>query len=139
MKKLVLLCSLLVPALAIGAAPNCQSEDRGCAFIQTTVAHLQVNHDFVNLQLNRYVEAATARLQSDPESLAALSSAQSAWEAYRDAHCRAVVNPLASASGDTNKYSSCRTDLTRLRTHELWATYLKQADSSPPVLPEPNL
>jgi uncharacterized protein YecT (DUF1311 family) len=132
MKAFSVLCLLIGSASSYSATPDCENppadREHGCAFIQSTLA---------NLELARYFQAARETLRLDNESLTSLNSAQSDWEASREQHCRTVTDPLVPHSWGA-QYNICRMDLARNRTHEIWSTYLKAQDETPPVLPEPK-
>lgn len=133
MKKMFALSLLVMPAFSFGAEKDCESpasrSDIGCAFIQSVLA---------DLRLKNYSDATTARLKSDAGALDAFASAQRAWLAYRDAHCSALPSASVQGSGERARYNTCRSELAKARTHEVWATYLASADGTPPLLPEPD-
>lgn len=92
-------------------------------------------------ELNRYYQAAMRRLRSDGEAQTAedLVKAQRAWIQYRDAECGAVYQNWIGGSIRTLMGITCRTRLTKLRTYVIWSHWLTYMDSTPPILPRPNV
>lgn len=66
-----------------------------------------------------------------------LSAAQSAWSSYRTAQCGDVYSHWGTGAFRYEAALQCNLELTRERTHDLWAGYFTHQDSAPPVLPEP--
>ncbi|MCC2975423.1 DUF1311 domain-containing protein [Sphingomonas sp. PL-96] len=97
--------------------------------------------DAADAELNRYYQAAMRRLRSEGEGEAAkeLVKAQRAWIQYRDAECGAVYQNWSGGSIRTLMGISCQTRLTKLRTHVIWSHWLTYMDSTPPILPRPDL
>jgi uncharacterized protein YecT (DUF1311 family) len=58
-------------------------------------------------------------LGARPAGAATLQTAQRAWLAFRDAHCRSAVPAVASAEIQASEGLLCRTRLTEARTREL--------------------
>ncbi|RZJ37451.1 MAG: DUF1311 domain-containing protein [Brevundimonas sp.] len=99
-------------------------------------------------RMHRYFAAAMTRArESDADSVkyghrtrqaAWLSDAQRDWEVYAESRC-GVWRP--DGSGGTMGglfYTSCLTQATRQRTHDIWSDYLTfMSETTPPVLPEP--
>lgn len=92
-------------------------------------------------ELNRYYAAAMERLKDQGEDYAKarneLRDAQRAWIKYRDAECGAVFTSWYPGSIARTMAGQCVDELSRARTHAIWANWLTFADSTPPVLPEP--
>jgi uncharacterized protein YecT (DUF1311 family) len=91
--------------------------------------------------LNRYYRAAITRLRGEEEGKAAegLVAAQRAWIKYRDAECGAVYDDWSGGSIRNVMALGCQTRLTRLRTYTIWSHWLTYMDSTPPILPRPDL
>ena len=92
-------------------------------------------------ELNRYYQAAMRRLRSEGEAQTAkeLVEAQRAWIRYRDAECASVYQNWIGGTIRTHMSITCHTRLTKLRTHVIWSHWLTYADSTPPILPRPDL
>lgn len=88
-------------------------------------------------ELNRYYRKAVERTADDRDTLALLRRSEAAWISYRDAECTAVGSTWGLGTGRAVAETTCRTDLTRRRTHDIWLRWLTYADSTPPSLPEP--
>jgi uncharacterized protein YecT (DUF1311 family) len=98
-----------------------------------------LNADNGELELQHYLEASRSRIQRDPESLAALNEAQIAWEKFRASHCAAVYSHWRDGTIRGPQSITCRLEITRARTHQLWKEYLTYVDRTPPLLPEPEI
>ena len=90
------------------------------------------------LEMNRYLEASRHQLQQDAKALAALDESQKAWEAYSISQCNAIYARWRDGTISGPKEGACYIALTRLRTYELWAEWLTNAENSTPALPEPS-
>jgi uncharacterized protein YecT (DUF1311 family) len=97
-------------------------------------------------ELKRYLAAARKRLQSEAaddagvaKALAGFDKMQAIWTGYRDAECGAVFDYWSSGTIRTSMELTCEIDLTRQRTHTVWSAWLTYMDSTPPILPEPQV
>ncbi len=92
-------------------------------------------------ELNRYYAAATKRLteQQDAAALAKLRAAERAWIAYRDAECDAVYESWGQGTIRGAMNLGCRIAHTKERTATIWRNWLTYADSTPPILPNPEI
>ncbi|RUR29675.1 DUF1311 domain-containing protein [Vreelandella andesensis] len=90
-------------------------------------------------ELSQYVKASVTHHADDPELVTAIEASQQAWQAYVNAHCDAVYTQWRDGSIRGVMALTCETELTQQRTHTVWETFLTYMDSTPPVLPEPNL
>jgi len=64
-----------------------------------------------------------------------VDSTQRAWVRYRDLQCRAAGTAFEGGTLEPVAAVICFHDLTRARTHDIWAAYLSNPDSP---LPEPG-
>jgi uncharacterized protein YecT (DUF1311 family) len=94
--------------------------------------------DHSEARLRRYRQAAVDRVtkESGREVRLGLEKSEMAFEAYRDAECRAVAAFWNGTISGTMEFD-CRIRLTDARTHALWQNWLRYPDSTPPILPEP--
>lgn len=126
--------------LFISSFSTISAGEDDCENANTT---LEINHcasvELVgaNVEMQRYLSASLSHNDYDAQLVEAIRQSQIAWESYRDAHCGAVFTQWRDGSIRVMMDISCRTQLTYLRTHELWANFLTYMDNSPPVLPEP--
>ncbi|MDE0552455.1 hypothetical protein OU793_24315, partial [Vibrio sp. VP6] len=60
-------------------------------------------------------------------------------QAYMSSHCDSVYTQWRDGTIRGVMAISCKTKLTKQRTHELWENFLTYMDSTPPVLPEPSV
>ncbi|MDX1475202.1 MAG: lysozyme inhibitor LprI family protein [Reinekea sp.] len=88
--------------------------------------------------LAEYLQASFENHADDPELVAAIKTAQKDWQAYMTSHCDAVYTQWRDGSIRGVMTLSCKTQLTKQRTHEIWANFLTYMDSTAPVLPEPE-
>ena len=90
-------------------------------------------------ELDKYLAASFEHNAYDAELVASIKKAQESWQAYMSAHCNSVYTQWRDGSIRGLMALSCKTTLTKQRTHEVWANFLTYMDSTPPVLPEPKL
>lgn len=90
-------------------------------------------------EMSRYLDASRRKTQGDGKALAALDESQKTWQAYKGAQCNAIYTKWREGSIAGVLGVECEVALTKARTHELWKVWLTYADSSLPVLPEPDL
>ncbi|PHY21796.1 lysozyme inhibitor LprI family protein [Caulobacter sp. BP25] len=95
-------------------------------------------------EMDRYYDAAVARLTAEHrapanDALSELARAQTAWRTYRDAECGAVYSYWREGTIRTTVALDCQISLTRLRVFSLWRDWLTYPDSTPPILPRPDL
>ena len=138
MKKVltvVLLTCLPLLASASDDAIDCENamntiEINQCAAIELESAQAE---------LDKYLAASFEHNDYDAELVASIKKAQESWQAYMSAHCNSVYTQWRDGSIRGLMALSCKTTLTKQRTHEVWANFLTYMDSTPPVLPEPKL
>lgn len=132
----------LLFALALASAP-----EPPCPNAVTTMA---VNECLAGLltgldkEMDRYYDAAVGRLKAEQrapadEALSGLIRAQAAWRVHRDAECDAVYSYWREGTIRTTAALDCQISLTRLRIFSLWRDWLTYPDSTPPILPRPDL
>ncbi|WP_086967819.1 lysozyme inhibitor LprI family protein [Vibrio coralliirubri] len=122
-------------ALADGGVADCESamntiEINQCAAIELETAQAE---------LDKYLAASFEHNAYDAELVASIKKAQESWLAYMTAHCDSVYTQWRDGSIRGVMALSCKTTLTKQRTHEVWINFLTYMDSTPPVLPEPKL
>ena len=89
--------------------------------------------------LNQYYQASLERYQEDKELVSAIETSQADWQTYLESQCGAVFTQWRDGSIRGVVTLSCKTTLTKQRTHQLWQYFLTYMDSTPPILPEPEL
>jgi uncharacterized protein YecT (DUF1311 family) len=89
--------------------------------------------------LEKYLAKARQRYVSEKSVLYTLNLAQESWLKYRDAHCNAIYEQWSGGTIRGAMYGGCMLKLNKLRTHVIWEDYLTHMDSTPPLLPEPEL
>ncbi|CDT44142.1 lysozyme inhibitor LprI family protein [Vibrio coralliirubri] len=90
-------------------------------------------------ELDKYLAASFEHNAYDAQLVASIKKAQESWQAYMTAHCDSVYTQWRDGSIRGVMALSCKTTLTKQRTHEVWENFLTYMDSTPPVLPEPKL
>ncbi|HJV40505.1 lysozyme inhibitor LprI family protein [Caulobacter sp.] len=95
-------------------------------------------------EMKRYYEAAVKRLKAEQspaanDAVSGLVRAQEVWRAYSDAECGALHDYWREGTIRTSFELECRIRLTRLRTFSLWRDWLTYPDSTPVILPRPDL
>ncbi|MEZ8358380.1 lysozyme inhibitor LprI family protein [Vibrio splendidus] len=106
---------------------------------------LEINHcaaielETAQAELDKYLAASFEHNDYDAELVASIKKAQESWQAYMSAHCNSVYTQWRDGSIRGLMALSCKTTLTKQRTHEVWANFLTYMDSTPPVLSEPKL
>lgn len=89
--------------------------------------------------LNKYLNKSKEHNKGDPKLIKSIVSAQQAWLLYEKAHCDAIYTQWRGGTIRGVMFLSCKTKLTKQRTHEIWSNFLTYMDSTPPILPEPKL
>lgn len=126
---------LLASASASDDAIDCENamntiEINQCASIELETAQVE---------LDQYLEASFEHNAYDAELVSSIKEAQDSWQAYMTAHCDSVYTQWRDGSIRGLMALSCKTKLTKQRTHEVWGNFLTYMDSTPPILPEPKL
>jgi len=90
--------------------------------------------------LNRYYRVAINRITNENGAKAARKfvQAERSWIAYRNPECGSVYDRY----GGTIRVSvelDCRIRLTRFRIYAIWRDWLTFPDSTPPLLPRPDV
>ncbi|MFA0227221.1 lysozyme inhibitor LprI family protein [Vibrio splendidus] len=106
---------------------------------------IEINHcasielETAQVELDQYLEASFEHNAYDAELVSSIKMAQDSWQAYMTAHCDSVYTQWRDGLVRGLMALSCKTKLTKQRTHEVWENFLTYMDSTPPVLPEPKL
>ena len=90
------------------------------------------------MELDQYLEASFELNAYDEALVSSIKVAQKSWQTYMTAHCDSVYTQWRDGSIRGLMALSCKTKLTKQRTHEVWENFLTYMDSTPPVLPEPK-
>lgn len=89
-------------------------------------------------ELSQYLKASFEHNSDDPELVKAMKQAQNDWQIYMSSHCDSVYTQWRTGTIRSVMAISCKTKLTKQRTHEIWSNFLTYMDSTKPVLPEPK-
>ncbi|WP_407832178.1 lysozyme inhibitor LprI family protein [Vibrio rotiferianus] len=95
--------------------------------------------DAAKTELEKYLKVSLEHNSFDSKLVEAMKLAQADWETYMSSHCDSVYTQWRDGTIRGVMAISCKTKLTKQRTHELWENFLTYMDSTPPVLPEPSL
>ncbi|MGR2853976.1 lysozyme inhibitor LprI family protein [Vibrio vulnificus] len=137
MKKslIIVLASLAFDALAGEKAIDCDAAFTTVQINQCAAIEL----DAAKAELEKYLKASFEHNSFDSELVEAMKLAQTDWQTYMSSHCDSVYTQWRDGTIRGVMAISCKTKLTKQRTHELWENFLTYMDSTPPVLPEPSL
>ncbi|KNH12972.1 MULTISPECIES: lysozyme inhibitor LprI family protein [Vibrio] len=138
MKKVLSVVLLTCVPLLVSASDDAID----CENAMTTLEINQcasISLESAQLELDQYLEASFKHNAYDEELVNSIKVAQDSWQAYMTAHCDSVYTQWRDGSIRGLMALSCKTELTKKRTHEVWGNFLTYMDSTPPVLPEPNL
>jgi len=91
-----------------------------------------------NTVMHTYLKTSYQHNKHDPELIEAIKLAQKNWQNYMASHCDSVYTQWRDGTIRGVMAISCKTKLTKQRTHEIWQNFLTYMDSTPPVLPEPK-
>jgi len=117
------------------ALPNAQGTDCLASVVEGLEPILQQYYDAALSSIRRQAALEEGPIADDlKRAITSLEHAQSAWRAYRDAHCDMVADLFMNGSGKADGGFVCTIDLTRLRIHELW----QFGGFQPRSLPEPK-
>ncbi|MFL9767216.1 lysozyme inhibitor LprI family protein [Vibrio cyclitrophicus] len=138
MKKVLSVVLLTCVPLLVSASDDAID----CENAMTTLEINQcasISPESAQLELDQYLEASFKHNAYDEELVNSIKVAQDSWQAYMTAHCDSVYTQWRDGFIRGLMALSCKTELTKKRTHEVWGNFLTYMDSTPPVLPEPNL
>jgi uncharacterized protein YecT (DUF1311 family) len=113
-----------------------------CGTIELRSAELEQKR-YLELARSRFVDSVNNEYNEDGgadkrEAVKIFDHAQEAWKTYRDEHCSSYHYDWKGGTIAGPLHLACLNDLTRERTWEIWKYWLRYADSSPPMLPEPT-
>jgi uncharacterized protein YecT (DUF1311 family) len=95
--------------------------------------------DDSDVKMQRYFDRAIERYTEDKKVLDYLEKSQKNWIVYSDLECRSVSATYGRGTYAGTAYLTCKLELTKRRTYEIWNHHLTYMDSTPPILPEPKL
>jgi len=132
---------LAIFALALGAAAVPGAGRCPGSSTREIDACLAGRFDEADAELNHYYQAAIKRLREEREfaSEQMLVRAERSWVAYRTSECGAVYENWIGGSIRGSMALNCQIRLTRMRTYTIWLHWLTYIDSTPPILPRPNI
>ena len=137
MKKSVIIA---LASLSFGAVADEESIDCDAALTTIEINRCAaIELDAAKAELDEYLKASFEHNSFDSELVDALKRAQTDWQTYMSSHCDSVYTQWREGTIRGVMGISCKTKLTKQRTHELWENFLTYMDSTPPVLPEPSL
>ena len=91
------------------------------------------------LEMNVYLTKSKEHNNYDLELIKSIDIAQEAWVSYAEAHCNSIYTMWRDGTIRGVMSLSCKTKITKQRSHEIWLNFLTYMDSTPPVLAEPRL
>lgn len=111
---------------------------------ENAISTLQINQcasielGAAKAELAKYLDTSFEHNSYDPELIQSIRVAQADWQAYMSSHCDSLYTQWREGTIRGVMAISCKTKLTKQRTHEVWESFLTYMDSTPPVLPEPE-
>lgn len=90
------------------------------------------------VELQHYLAEARARYIDDELIIESIEKAQQSWLAYRLEQCGSIYNIWRDGTIRSIMGLSCSIRMTKLRTHQIWHSYLTYMENLPPLLPEPQ-
>ncbi|WP_086983907.1 lysozyme inhibitor LprI family protein [Vibrio aphrogenes] len=135
MKRLLLIVSCLLLPVSVQAEVDCQAPQNTVEINECAMDKLKQ----ATQELDKYFAASLEQHAEDKELVKAIEVAQNHWQQYMQAHCSSVYTQWRDGTIRGVMAASCKTQLTKQRTHEIWETFLTYMDSTPPVLVEPIL
>jgi uncharacterized protein YecT (DUF1311 family) len=131
----VALAMLPIASLAQQDEIDCENALNTLEINQCAAIELQTAEQ----QLETYLQASFEHNAEDPILVESIKRSQADWSTYMTAHCDAIYTQWRDGSIRGVMVLSCKTELTKDRTHQIWANFLTYMDSTPPVLPEPKV
>ena len=134
MKKFIFLMFAIYSSFAVSDEIDCNKavstfDINDCAGVELNKAELEMAN---------YLAKSKEQNSYDKELITAIEKAQQAWQTYAEAHCDSIYTMWREGSIRGVMFLSCKTKLTKQRTHEIWSNFLTYMDSTSPVLPEPK-
>lgn len=131
----VALAMLPIASLAQQDEIDCENALNTLEINQCAAIELQTAEQ----QLETYLQASFEHNAEDPILVEAIKRSQADWSTYMTAHCDAIYTQWRDGSIRGVMALSCKTELTKDRTHQIWANFLTYMDRTPPILPEPKV
>ncbi|MFS1504803.1 lysozyme inhibitor LprI family protein [Vibrio lentus] len=135
----------LISVIAFALLSGSVLADEQAVDCENAMTTLEINHcasvelEAATVELDQYLKASFEHNAYDDELVSSIKVAQERWQTYMTAHCDSVYIQWRDGSIRGLMALSCKTKLTKQRTHEVWVNFLTYMDSTPPVLPEPKL
>ena len=135
----------LMSVIAFALLSGPVSADEQVVDCENAMTTIEINHcasiklESAQMELDKYLTASFEHNAYDAELVSSIKVAQDSWQTYQSAHCDSVYTQWRDGSIRGLMALSCKTKLTKQRTHEVWENFLTYMDSTPPVLPEPVL
>ena len=116
---------LLFFLLASGVIAAQTDESKCCCTTYDTSLCLAKIHASVEKDLNQTYSEALHQLADSPDDIANLKDAERKWIQFRDAACKSEYALWGGGSGGPNARTTCLIRLTRVRTADIGAAYLR--------------
>lgn len=118
-------------------------QDLDCTKAVSTIeinACAQVVLDDLEMEMQRYLDKAIEHASAtgeDKDLISEIKKSQSDWELYRKSQCSAVYTRYIGGTIRGGMSLSCKQDLTKDRTYQIWNHFLTELSGSS-VLAEPK-
>lgn len=133
--------SMFILLVSLSFLATAADEELDCANALNTIEINQcalIELESAQAVLAQYLAASFEHNANDPELIESIKIAQKDWQVYMSSHCNSVYTQWRDGTIRGVMSLSCKTKLTKQRTHEVWSNFLTYMDSTPPVLPEPK-
>ena len=126
---------LLCVSAPVVAAENCQNANTTYEIGVCMAEQLEQQE----VEMQHYLAEARARYADDKVIVESIEKAQQNWLGYRREQCGSIYNIWRDGTIRSIMGLSCSIRMTKLRTHQIWHSYLTYMENSPPLLPEPMI
>ena len=125
----VFLLSISAPVIAAEDCKNANTtyEIGACMSEQLEQQEVEMQH---------YLAESRARYTDDKLIVESIEKAQQSWLSYRQEQCGSIYNIWRDGTIRSIMGLSCSIRMTKLRTHQIWHSYLTSMENSSPLLPE---
>ena len=126
---------LLCVAAPVMAADECQNANTTYEIGACMAEKLEQQE----VEMQHYLAESRARYTDDELIVESIEKAQQSWLSYRQEQCGSIYNIWRDGTIRSIMGLSCSIRMTKLRTHQIWHSYLTSMENSSPLLPEPQL
>jgi uncharacterized protein YecT (DUF1311 family) len=132
--KIVIPCWVLAAPHAFAASSTC---DKAASYAEASRC-LHVEASNAEAAMKQYLDASRKKHAANKARVAQIESSQEQWLKFGSGRC--ITGNLLPRDEDKHlaQLLHCLTRITRERTHQIWDSFLRDADGAPPHMPEPE-